>query len=234
MDSGSLRESSSRDALAGGSRAPLAVRQTDTMPSAPTASASPPRRSLVARFWGLIMFLLVIGASGLAAYTYLQLQQEQNERALLAQRIAEWGPKFDAFKGAVRDIDRHLSGVVYQEIELPGTGWQPIAGGFYVIDLGVASQGKGVKVTGKIINPTSVTHEGAQLSLRIGEHKGAFTLPKVPPAVAQPFEVVVPDVAAGDAKRAYLALDSSTISFSSSTTRKGPGAGPVDTDKMLK
>ena len=37
-----------------------------------------------------------------------------------------------------------------------------------------------------------------------------------------------------DAKRAYLALDSSTISFSSSTTRKGPGAGPVDTDKLLK
>jgi hypothetical protein len=36
------------------------------------------------------------------------------------------------------------------------------------------------------------------------------------------------------AKRAYLALDSSTISFSSSTTRKGPGAGPIDTDKALK
>ena len=74
---------------------------------------------------------------------------------------------------------------------------------------------------------------GAALA-QIGEHKGTFSLPRVPPAVAQPFEVALPDVAPADAKRAYLALDSSTISFSSSTTRRGAGAGPVDTDKLLK
>jgi hypothetical protein len=203
------------------------------MPSVPTSS-SPPRRSFLARFWGFIMFLLVIGAAGLAAYTFLLLRQEQDERALLEKRITEWGPKFDAFKNAVRDIDRHLSDVVFQQIDLPGAGWQPIVGGFYVIDLGVAPDGKGVKITGKIINPTSVTHEGAQLSLRIGTHKGAFTLPKVPPAIAQPFEVSLPDVAPADAKRAYLALDSSTISFASSSTRRAAGNAPVDTDKLLK
>ena len=56
----------------------------------------------------------------------------------------------------------------------------------------------------------------------------------MPPGVAQPFEVALPDVAPADAKRAYLALDSSTISFASSTTRKGADNGPVDTDKLLK
>jgi hypothetical protein len=180
------------------------------------------------------MFLLAFGAAGLAAYTFLQLQEERNERALLEKKIADWDPKFDAFKNAVRDIDRHLSSVVFQEIDLPGAGWQPIAGGFYVIDLAVTPHGKGVNVLGKVINPTSVTHEGAQLSIKIGAHKATFTLPRVPPAVAQPFEVTLPDVLPADARRAYFALDSSTISFSSSTTRKGPGAGPVDTDKLLK
>ena len=197
-------------------------------------SPAPPRRSIIRRFWGLIMFLLTFSAVGLAAYTYLLLRQQRDERALLAAKVAEWGPKFDTFKGAVRDIDRHLAGVVFQEIDLPGTGWQPIAGGFYVIDLAVTPQGKGVRVSGKIINPTSVTHEGAQLSLRIGAHRALFSLPRVPPAVAQPFDVALPDVAPADARRGYLALESSTISFSSSTTRKGPGAGPVDTDKLLK
>ncbi len=200
-----------------------------------TADPTSPRRPLGARFWGFIMFLLTIGAAAAAAgYTFIQLKHERDERAELEARIASWGPKFDAFKGAVRDIDRHLSGVVYQEIDLPGSGWQPIVGGFYVIDIAVTPQAKGVKLIGKVINPTSVTHEQAQLSIKIGEHKATFTLPHVPPAVAQPFEVALPDVAPADAKRAYFALDSSTISFSSSTTRKGPGAGPVDTDKLLK
>jgi len=202
--------------------------------TASPSSPAPRRPSIIRRFWGFIMFLLAFGAAGLAAYTFLQLQQERNERALLEKKIAEWGPKFDAFKNAVRDIDRHLSSVVFQEIDLPGAGWQPIAGGFYVIDLAVTPHGKGVNVLGKVINPTSVTHEGAQLSLKIGAHKATFTLPRVPPAVAQPFEVTLPDVPPADARRAYFALDSSTISFSSSTTRKGPGAGPVDTDKLLK
>jgi hypothetical protein len=202
--------------------------------TAAPGSAAPPRASFVRRFWGFIMFLLAAGAAVLAAYTYQLLLHEKAQRAELARRVAEWDPKFEIFKSAVRDVDRHLSSVVFQEIDLPGTGWQPIAGGFYVIDLDVAPQGKGAKITGKIINPTSVTHEGAQLSLRVGDHKGSFTLPRVPPAVAQTFEVVLPDVAPGDARRAFLALDSSTISFSSSTTRKGTGAGPVDTDKALR
>ena len=198
----------------------------------PTTPA--PRRSFLARFWGFIMFLLTVAAAGLAAYTYLQLQKERDARTQLEARVAAWDGKFDAFKVAVRDIDRHLTSVVYQEIELPGSGWQPIVGGFYVIDLAVTPQGKGVRVIGKVINPTSVTHENAVFSLKIGDHRATFTLPKVPPAVAQPFEVALPDVAPATATRAYVTLDSSTISFSSSTTRKGPGGGPLDTDKLLR
>jgi hypothetical protein len=204
---------------------------------APSSSVTPPRRSAMSRFWGFIMFLVTVGAAALSAFTFVQLKRDRDERAELAAKVTEWGPKFETFKGAVRDIDRHLSGVVYQEIELPGSGWQPIVGGFYVIDLAVmpaGDKGGGVKVIGKVINPTSVTHEAAQLSIKIGEHRATFTLPHLPPAIAQPFEVVVPGVAPADAKRAYVALDSSTISFSSSTTRKPPSNGPVDTDKLLK
>jgi hypothetical protein len=202
--------------------------------AAASPSTPPPRRPLGARFWAFITFLLALGAAGLAVFTYSLYIHDRIERDELARRVTAWDGKFDTFKSAVRDVDRHLSSVVYQEIDLPGAGWQPIAGGFYVIDLAVVPQAKGVKVLGKVINPTSVTHEQAQLSIKIGEHKATFALPHVPPAVAQPFEVVVPDVAPADAKRAYLALDSSTISFASSTTRKGPDKGPVDTDKLLK
>jgi hypothetical protein len=197
----------------------------------PDAAPTKPRRLSLG---GFVTFLLALGGAGLAVYAYAMFIHERIEREALEQRVAAWDPKFDKFKDAVRDIDRHLSSVVYQEIDVPGSGWQPIAGGFYVIDLGVAPHAKGVRVTGKIINPTSVVHENAQLTFRVGEKKAHFTLPRVPPAVAQSFDVTLDDVTPAEAKRAYLSLDSSTISFSSSTTRKGADNGPVDTDKLLK
>ena len=77
-------------------------------------------------------------------------------------------------------------------------------------------------------------HETAQFSVRIDEHRATFTLPRVPPGIAQPFEVTLPDVApAAEAKKAFFALDSSTINFASSTTRKRGAGEPLDTDKLL-
>jgi hypothetical protein len=190
------------------------------------------------RLWGLFVFLIAIGALGVTGYLYRRLQREEAARAALAAQVAALTPEFDKrfeqFKSAVREVDRHLSSAVFQEIDLAATGWQPIAGGFYVIDLSVSAAEKGTKVSGKIINPTSVTHEQAQLSVRVGEKRATFTLPKVPPAVAQTFEIAFPDVPPASAKRAYFALEGSTISFSSSTTRRRSAAEPVDTDKLLK
>jgi NAD(P)-dependent dehydrogenase (short-subunit alcohol dehydrogenase family) len=191
------------------------------------------------RLWGLfvfLVFLLALAAAGGAGYLYKRLQHEEAERAKLAAELAAFGPKFEQFKAAVREVDRHLSSTVFQEVDLTTAGWQPIAGGFYVIDLAVgpASGGQGTHIQGKIINPTSVTHEAAQFSVRVGAERATFTLPRVPPGVAQPFELALPNVPAAEARKAFVALDGSTISFSSSTTRKRNGPEPVDTDKLLK
>ncbi len=186
------------------------------------------------RLWGLFVFLLALGGLGAAAYLYRRLQHEEAARAQLAAEVAAFGPKFEQFKAAVRDVDRHLSATVFQEVDLAGAGWQPIAGGFYVIDLSVSPATKGTRIAGKVINPTSVTHENAQVSVRLGAERATFTLPRVPPAVAQPFEVTLASVAPADAHKAFFALDGSTISFASSTTRKRNAGEPVDTDKLLK
>jgi hypothetical protein len=196
--------------------------------------AALPKRSLIARLWGFIMFLLVLGALGASAYLYQRLRREEAARAALATEVAAFGPRFEQFKSAVRDVGKQLSTTVFQEVDLSAAGWQPIQGGFYVIDLSLAAAGKGVRIAGKIVNPTSVVHETAQFSVRIDEHKATFVLARLPPGVAQPFEVTVPDVAIADAKKAFVALDSSTINFASSTTRKRGAGEPPDTDKLLK
>jgi hypothetical protein len=198
------------------------------------ADAPPPKRSLIWRLWGLIMFLLVAGALASSAYLYRRLQREEAARAALAAEVTAFGPRFEQFKGAVRDVGKKISTTVFQEVDLATAGWQPIAGGFYVIDLSVVGVGKGTRISGKIVNPTSVVHENAQFSARIDERRGTFALTRVPPGVAQPFEVTLADVAPGEAKKAFFALDSSTINFASSTTRKRAGGEPLDTDKLLK
>ena len=196
--------------------------------------APTPKRSLIARLWGFIMFLLVVAALGSSAYLYQRLRREEAARTALATEVAAFGPRFEQFKSAVRDVGKQLSTTVFQEVDLAAAGWQPIQGGFYVIDLSLAAAGKGTRIAGKIVNPTSVLHETAQFSVRIDEHKATFALARVPPGVAQPFEVTVPDVAIADAKKAFMALDSSTINFASSTTRKRGANEPPDTDKLLK
>src|SRR5690242_9861453 len=126
------------------------------MDGSPTTPA--PKQSFVRAFWGFIVSVLAAGGTALGVYAVTLRRQEQDARDALERRVAAFDPKFEAFKGSVRDVGRELRGVVYQEIELPGTGWQPIAGGFYVIDLDVMPMGKGVKIAGKVINPTTVTH----------------------------------------------------------------------------
>jgi hypothetical protein len=185
------------------------------------------------RLWSLFLFLLVLAGLGASAYLYRTLRQEQTARARLEQEVAAIGPRFDQFKQAVRDVDRRLSATVFQEVDLSTTGWQPIAGGFYVIDLATTTAGTGTRLTGRLINPTSVNHDGVQVSVRFDDKKASFTLAHLPPGVAQPFEVTVPGPVPAD-RRAYFAVEGSTISFSSSSTRKRPGSEPVDTDRMLK
>ena len=185
------------------------------------------------KLWAAFIFVLVLGSLGASGYLYSLLRHERAARETLEQQVGAFGPRFDQFKEAVRDVDRKLAATVFQEVDLTATGWQPIAGGLYVSDLSAVPAGKGLRIAGKVINPTSVTHEAAQLTVRAGEHRVSFTLAHLPPAVAEPFEVTLPDVPASTHK-VFFALDGSTISFATSSTRKRGAGEPVDTDRALR
>lgn len=196
--------------------------------------APAPKRSLVRRLWGLIMFVAVVAALAASAYLFVRLKREEAARAALAAEVAAFGPRFEQFKGAVRDVNRQLTSNVFHQVDLATAGWQPIAGGFYVIDVSVSTSDKGTRVVGKIVNPTSVVHEAAQFSIRVDDKRATFTLPKLPPGIAQPFEVTLANIAPAAVRKAFIALESSTINFASSTTSKRSGGDPLDTDKILK
>jgi hypothetical protein len=69
---------------------------------------------------------------------------------------------------------------------------------------------------------------------RIGKSATMINIPRAVPAVALPFEVTLPDVAPAEAKKAFIELESSTISFAATTTGKSSGREAYDPEKILR
>ena len=199
------------------------------------ADGSPTKRSLIWRLWGLIMFLLVAAALGSSAFLYRRLQREAAARAALATEVAAFGPRFEQFKGAVRDVGKQLSTTVFQEVDLaaPRAGsrsraastssicrWPPRAKGRASAARSSTRPPCSTRPPSSRCASTSIARPSRSRACR--------------PGVAQPFETTLADVEPAAAKKAFFALDSSTISFASSTTRKRGAGEPPDTDKLLK
>jgi hypothetical protein len=182
---------------------------------------------------GIAVFVL-FSALSVAGYSLYRSFKTERELTRIKGEVATFQPRFDKFKEAVRDVHKQLTSVVFEEVDLTIPGWQPLSAGFYLIDLGLAPSGAGSKITGKVINATSVAHETLKFSVRVKKTATAFTIAHAAPGVAQPFEVIVGDVPPAEAKQAFVALESSTISFASSATRKRPGAEPPDSEALLR
>ncbi|HET6281580.1 MAG TPA: hypothetical protein VFH73_11445 [Polyangia bacterium] len=185
---------------------------------------------------GLLALLLALIALGGGVFGYQLIRHQQQEIAQLRSEVAEFSPRFDKFKIAVRDMGRELTSLVMDEIELTKPGWQSIGKGFYVIDAAATPDAKGITLRGKVINTTGVAHEGLVFRARVGSDAATFKLEKAAPGVALPFEVVIPVAAPQQpgAGKGFLTLESSTISFASSTGKASAPREPVDPDKLLR
>jgi hypothetical protein len=185
---------------------------------------------------GLLALLLALCALLGGVFGYQLIRHQQQEIAQLRSEVAEFSPRFDKFKLAVRDMGRELTSLVMDEIELTKPGWQSIGKGFYLIDAAASSDGKGTTLRGKIINTTGVAHEDLVFRARVGGDAATFKLEKATPGVALPFEVLIPvkSPQQAPATRGFVTLESSTISFASSTGKASTPREPVDPDKLLQ
>ena len=186
------------------------------------------------QFFWFLMLLAMFAAAAAGGYAVYLEREDRAEIDKLRAQVAGFDPRFDKFKGAVGDLSKGFTSLVLEEADLSRAGWQPIGKGFYLVDVTTAPLDKGVRIRGKIINATSVLHEGLTFIFRIGKSSATINLPRAAPAVALPFEVVLPDVPPADAKKAFIELESSTISFSATTTGKSSGRDAFDPEKILR
>jgi len=186
------------------------------------------------QFFWFLMLLAMFAAAAAGGYAVYLEREDRAEIDKLRAEVAGFDPRFEKFKGAVGDLSKGFTSLVLEEADLTRAGWQPIGKGFYLVDVTTAPQDKGLRVRGKIINSTAVLHEGLTFMFRIGKSSATINLPRAAPAVALPFEVVLTDVAPADAKKAFIELVSSTISFSATTTGKSSGRDAFDPEKILR
>ncbi len=185
------------------------------------------------QFFWFLMLLAMFAAAAAGGYSVYLERQDRAEIDKLRAEVAGFDPRFEKFKGAVGDLTKGFTSLVLEEADLTRAGWQPIGKGFYLVDVTTGPLDKGVRVRGKIINTTAVLHEGLTFMFRIGKNSSAINLQRAAPGVALPFEVALPEVAPTDAKKAFIELVSSTISFSATSTGKSSGRDAFDPEKIL-
>ncbi len=195
------------------------------------------------QFFWFLMFLVMLAAAAGGGYAVYLERQDREEIDKLRKQVAAFDPRFEKFKGAVGDLSKGFTALVLEEVDLTRAGWQPIGKGFYLIDVTVTQDkdkdkdkdmNKSVRVRGKIINVTAVVHESLVFKLRVDKSTATINIPRAAPAVAMPFEVTLADVTAATAQKAVIQLESSSISFAS-TTGKSPGTKEgFDPDKILR
>ena len=185
------------------------------------------------QFFWFLMFLVMLAAAAGGGYAVYLERQDRAEIGELRKQVAAFDPRFEKFKAAVGDLSKGFTSLVLDEVDLTRAGWQPVGKGFYLIDVAVVPQDKGVRVRGKIINVTAVVHEALVFKLRVDKSTATINLPRAAPGVALPFEVMLADVPPAGARRAIIQLESSTISFASTTSKSPASKDGFDPDKIL-
>jgi hypothetical protein len=100
---------------------------------------------------------------------------------------------------------------------------QEIGNGFMVVQLGLAKQGTGVRVSGRVINSTSVQHAGIQFGISVGGQSQRFDINLISPGNSTGFAVDIPDVRLDDAKTAQIRYLRSTVNYFSHSLKGNQG-----------
>jgi hypothetical protein len=181
-----------------------------------------------------LMFMVVLAAAGGGGYAIYLERQDRAEIAELKKTVDGFEPRFTKFKAAVGDMGKDLTSLVLEEADLTRGGWQPIGKGFYLVDVSAVPVAAGLRIRGKIINVTAVVHENLVFGVRIKKSAATINIPRAAPAVAIPFEVTLTGVPPAEGKKAFIELQSSNISFASTTGKTPSASEPFDSEKILR
>ena len=93
------------------------------------------------------------------------------------------------------------------------SGIQEINNTFLVAELSLEPHLTGIKVKGRIVNSSSLSHENVKFKITVSKQSQEFTLNRVSPGSSTSFEVYVPDVPIKDTRSGEIEYIESMVSY---------------------
>lgn len=158
--------------------------------------------------WGMSSLLLV-GMLGYSYWSYTSIKVLSKRVHALQEGVHSLESKTSEISESMKEIEERLSTseidiLLLQEgsIDLTKTIYQPIESGFSIDVQSVSKHLTGVKITGTVLNHSSVVHEQAKFRVSIGSKSNEFIVPRLRAGYAAKFSVYIPDVEVKNARYA--------------------------------
>lgn len=124
--------------------------------------------------------------------------------------------KFVGLKNTTKNHEARLTLLEWDQngyVDLASKSIQELKGGFMVVGLEANQHLDGIKVTGRIINSSTLTYTSASFIISIGQSRQSFFISRISPANSSRFEVFVPNVAPENARFAKIVFENATVNY---------------------
>lgn len=98
-------------------------------------------------------------------------------------------------------------------VNLTSDGLQDIGKGFTVGKIELKQHLTGVKVSGIVINSTSLNHSGVTFRIKIANSVQSFTVNEINSGASSPFSAYIPDIKLEETNFGNISYDNSTVSY---------------------
>lgn len=133
------------------------------------------------------------------------------EIAWLRRSLDSLGAQLTSDRG---NFNRHTWGDHYSGfVDLTSPSIQQIDAEFELAKCDVNTHLNGVKVTGRIINTTSITYVNPNFTITVGESENTFWVSRISPGNSTAFSVHIPNVQVESARYGYIVYKSGSVSY---------------------
>lgn len=152
-----------------------------------------------------VIVIIVIVLSAVIALGYLYYRQQETKQATLTSDIQDLQMRVINLEKITDSLGKKVN------LRIPSV--QKIDTVFLVSKLSIKKYLTGVKVTGIMINSSSLEHNDARFRITINEVSREFAVSKIKPGSSKKFSVDVPDVNFEEVTEAEIRSLASSVSY---------------------
>jgi hypothetical protein len=150
--------------------------------------------------------LAIVRAGRVVGELKAQMQAVEASRAEVDRTSARLARSVDALESAVTLLSD-------EQVDLGNGKLQHLRHGFAVSELATRREDTGVRVTGRLINASTLVYKGATFRLKVGQSSAALSVDTLAPGGSGPFSAVLEKLPLESARVATLSFISAAVEY---------------------